>query len=91
MNLNSTGDHLQLNGVPNMTLQNYVSGTSGANHVNLSGGNFDTYFTGVFKINSVACITAGGSTRVTGTCNGRQRELDRQISIIRSTNSLFEF
>lgn len=92
MNLNSTGDHLQLNGAPNMTLQNYVSGTSGANHVNLSGGNFDTYFTGVFKINSVACITAGGSTGgVTGTCNGAATGTRPADINFPSTNSYLNF
>lgn len=92
MNLNSTGDHLQLNGAPNMTLQNYVSGTSGANHVNLSGGNFDTYFTGVFKINSVACITAGGSTGgVTGTCNGAATGTRPADINYPSTNSYLNF
>jgi hypothetical protein len=92
MNLNSTGDHLRMNGAANMTLQNYVSGTSGANHVNLSGGNFDTYFTGVFKINSVACITAGGSTGgVTGTCNGAVTGTRAADINYPSTNSFLNF
>jgi hypothetical protein len=75
-----------------MTLQNYVSGTSGGSHVNLSGGNTDTYFTGVFKINSVACITAGGSTGgITGTCNGAVTGTRLADINYPSTNSYLNF
>lgn len=92
INLNTTGDHLQLNGAPNMTLQNYVSGTSGGSHVNLSGGNTDTYFTGVFKVNSVACISAGGSTGgITGTCNGAATGTRPSDINYPSTNSFLNF
>lgn len=92
MNLNSTGDHLQLNGAPNMTLQNYVSGTTAGSHVNLSGGNTDAYFTGVFKVNSVACITAGGSTGgITAGCNGAATGTRPADINYPSTNSFLNF
>lgn len=92
MNLNNGNDHLQMNGAPTSTLQNYVSGATPNSHVNLSGGNTDTYFTGIFKVNSVACITAGGSSGgITGTCNGAVTGTRPSDINYPSTNSFLNF